>query len=179
MTPGCSARQSSVSNFRLNLQFFIFNLELSRKSNWKLETEFMDVYHKVLVKLYEMTGGRYTQAVDFKDLVRSQGFHGNYEDIFQKLSVQGWIAETPKANFVKITHWGVKEAQKASSGTVESASADSKELRRAATELIGDTREFLIILEEFTRNLSEENFKQAERKFGELNSAFLKIKQSI
>lgn len=137
----------------------------------------MDVYQKVLVKLYEATGGRDTQAVDFKELVKSQGFHGNYEDIFQKLNNQGWIAETPKANYVKITHWGVKEAKKAASGAVEPD--DSKELKKAANRLIGDTKEFLIMLEEFSANTSTDNFKEVEKKFGELNAAIGKLKETV
>jgi len=72
----------------------------------------MDVYQKVLLKLYQVTGGKDSYTVDLKDLVKGQGFLGNYNEIFQMLNGQGWIAETPKANYVRITHWGVKEAKK-------------------------------------------------------------------
>lgn len=138
----------------------------------------MDVYHKVLVKLYDATGGRDTQLVDFKELVKSLGFLGNYDDVTQKLSSQGWIAEASKENFVKITHWGVKEAQKALSG--EGGDVDStQELRKTAGRLKEDTKHFLIMLEEFAADASKEKFALVEKKFGELNSAIAKLKESI
>ncbi len=137
----------------------------------------MDVYHKVLVKLYEATGGRDTQTVDFKELVKGQGFLGNYEDILQMLSGQGWIAETAKLNFVKITHWGVKEAQKSSDGATGDDS--SQELKKTANRLIGDTKALLTMLEEFAADTSKENFGQVEKKVGELNSAIAVLKNSV
>ena len=138
----------------------------------------MDVYHKVLVKLYEATGGRDTQTVDFKELVKAQGFLGNFDDIFQRLSGQGWVAETNKANYVKITHWGVKEAQKAASGTTDAVD-ESQELKKDANRLMSDTRQFLIMLEEFAADASKEKFGQVEKKLGEINSAIDKLKKSI
>jgi hypothetical protein len=137
----------------------------------------MDVYHKVLVKLYEVTGGRDTQTVDFKELVKSQGFLGNFNDIFEKLNNQGWITETPKANYVKITHWGVKEARKSVSGTVDAD--DSKELKKSASRLASDTKQFLIMVEEFAASASKEKFEQVEKKFKEINSAIENLKESI
>ncbi len=138
----------------------------------------MDVYHKVLVKLYDATGGRDTLAVDFKELVKSLGFLGNYDDVTQNLSGQGWIAETTKANYVKITHWGVKEAQKATSGD-GGATNESQELKKSANHLREETKQFLIMLEEFAADVSREKFGRVEKKFGEINAAISKLKESI
>ncbi len=132
----------------------------------------MDVYHKVLLKLYETTGGKDSHTVDFKDLVKSQGFLGNYSDIFQMLSGQGWIAETPKANFVHITHWGVGEAKKSASVAPDASQA----IKREATRLIGETKQLLIMLEEFSSDVSPENFGQIEKKLNEINAAIGKLK---
>jgi hypothetical protein len=137
----------------------------------------MDVYHKVLVRLYEATGGRDTQTVDFKELVKSLGFHGNYEDIYQRLSVQGWIVETSKANFVKISHWGVKEAQESVSGAP--APTDSSELKKSADRLIKEAKELQRLVEAFAADASAENLEPVERKIAELNSAIAGIKESI
>lgn len=136
----------------------------------------MDAYHKVLVELYKATGGRDTQAVDFKELVKNQGFLGNYDDIFQVLSSQGWIAETTKSDFVKITHWGAKEARKSSDGATGD---NSQELKKAANRSISDAKELLTTLEEFAAETSQENFGRVEKKFGELNSAILKLKSGV
>ena len=137
----------------------------------------MDVYHKVLVKLYEVTGGRDSQTVDFKELVKSQGFFGNYEDILQMLSGQGWIAETTKTNYVKITHWGVKEARNSAAGT--SADSSSQETTKTVNRLKSETKEFLAMLEEFADDLTKENFGRIEKKMGELGAAVNKIKESL
>ena len=138
----------------------------------------MDAYHKALVKLYDATGGRDTLAVDFKELVKSLGFLGNYDDVTQNLSGQGWIAETNKADYVKITHWGVKEAQKALSGDGGEVD-ETLELRKSANRLKDETKQFLIMLEEFAGEPSKEKFGQVEKKFGELNAAIAKIKESL
>lgn len=138
----------------------------------------MDVYHKVLVKLYDATGGRDSQAVDFKELVRGLGFLGNYADILQNMSDQGWIAETTKANFVKITHWGVKEAQKSLAGSSDN-SENSKELKKIANNLRDEAKHLLIMLEEFSSDVSKEKLAQIEKKIGEINTTIAKIKTSL
>ncbi len=135
----------------------------------------MDVYHKVLLKLYEVTSGRDSVTTDLKDLVKNQGFLGNYNDIFQMLSGQGWIAETPKLHFVKITHWGVTEVKKAGGDLPDK----SRILKKEAVRIASETKLFLILLEEFSSNTSESNFGQLEKKFSEINSAIGKLKSSI
>lgn len=135
----------------------------------------MDVYHKVLVKLFEATGGRDTQTVDLKELVKSEGFLGNYNDIFQLLSGNGWIAETTRADAVKITHWGVKEAKKSKSGVPDNSLA----VKREANKMISSAKELVILLEEFASDMSKENMKQVEKKFDEIYSAIDKLKAGI
>ncbi len=135
----------------------------------------MDVYHKVLLKLYQVTGGKDSHTVDLKDLVKNLGFLGNYNDIQQMLSGQGWIAETPKLNYVRITHWGVKEASKSDNGVPDAGQADKKEANR----LIAETKQFLIMLEEFASDASEENFGRIEKKASEINAVIGKLKTGI
>ena len=135
----------------------------------------MDVYHKVLLKLYQVTDGKDSLTVDLKDLVKNQGFLGNYNDIFQILSGQGWISETPKLHFVRITHWGVKEIKKTSGNEPDNAQILQKETARITSE----TKQFLILLDEFSSNASKENFAQIENKISEINTAIGKLKSSI
>ena len=135
----------------------------------------MDVYHKVLLKLYQVTGGKDSATVDLKDLVKQLGFLGNYDDIAQMLSGQGWIVETPKLNYVKITHWGVKEANNSDNGQPDATQAIKKE----AAKLIGETKLFLIMLEEFVSDASKENLAHLEKKVNEINQAIGELKSSI
>jgi hypothetical protein len=132
----------------------------------------MDVYHKVLKRLHEATGGKDSQIVDFKDLVKSAGFLGNYDDIIQFLSSQGWIAESTKENFVRITHWGVNEAKKSSAG----APHDSiQETKKEANRAVSQAKEILIVLEEYAAHPTKENLEQVTKKITALNSSVEKL----
>jgi hypothetical protein len=136
----------------------------------------MDVYQKVLLKIYQVTGGKDSQLVDLKDLVKSLGFLGNYNDIFQKLNEEGWIAETPKLNYVKITHWGVKEASNSYSfEKPDAAMIMKKEVMR----LVGETKQFLILVEEFAFNAKKANFNEVQKKLNDINSAIKKLEANI
>lgn len=132
----------------------------------------MDVYQKVLFKIYQVTGGKDSQLVDLKDLVKNLGFLGNYNDIFQKLSEEGWIAETPKLNYVKITHWGVKEAS--SLGNFEKPGA-AMTIRKETLRLVAETKQFLVLLENFAANASESNFDEVQEKINGIHSAIKKL----
>jgi len=135
----------------------------------------MDVYHRVLVKLYEVTGGK-PETVDLRELVKKEGFLGSYPQIFEHLSRQSWITETPRVDSVKITHWGIKEAQKAqTSGGGDDSLAVKKEVNRT----ISETRELIKIFEDLANDVSKDNIARAEKKLGEINSAIQKLKSSV
>lgn len=137
----------------------------------------MDIYHKVIVKIYEATGGRDSQTVDLKDLVKKMGFIGHYADIFNRLSGEGWIAEDRKADFVRITHWGIAEAKKAS----ESSENDKTELAKSANaaNCANLAKEFASLVEKFAQNASKENLQNAEAKFAEMETAFNLAKNEV
>ena len=135
----------------------------------------MDVYHRVLAKLYEITGGRESEAVDLKELVKKEGYLGSYPQIKEHLSGQSWITETSRLDSVKITHWGVKEAKNSQT----SGGSDSNAARKEISRTISDTRELIIFLEELANDVSKENILKAEKKLGEINSAIQKLKSSV
>ncbi|MEO8072418.1 MAG: hypothetical protein ABI686_04145 [Acidobacteriota bacterium] len=135
----------------------------------------LDLYHKILMKLYEVTKGKDSQIVDLKDLVKNQGFLGSYHDIFQFLSIQGWIMETSKADYVKMTHWGLKEAKK-TQGNIENLTDD---LTEKANNLTKRVKELLTTVEEFATETSAENFEQLELKMDELKSAVNTLKDNF
>lgn len=135
----------------------------------------LDLYHKVLMKLYEVTKGKDSQIVDLKDLVKNQGFLGSYHDIFQFLSIQGWIMETSKADYVKMTHWGLKEAKK-TQGNIENLTDG---LTEKANNLTKKVKELLITVEEFATETSAENFEQLELKMDEIKSVVNTLKDNF
>lgn len=135
----------------------------------------MDVYHRVLIKLYEVTGGKESETVDLKELVKKEGYLGSYPQIKEHLSGQSWITETSRVDAVKITHWGVKEAKNSGSGGNDDMLAVKKEINRT----IADTRELVIFLEELAADISTENVSKAEKKLAVINSAIQKLKSSV
>lgn len=135
----------------------------------------MDVYHKVLVKLLDATGGKETEVVDLKELVKKEGFLPSYEQIKSQLSRESWIAETQRQDAVKITHWGVKEARTAKGG---GDSADQS-VKKATTRLLADGRELLVFLEELAGDASKDNVAKAEKKLAELSSALQGLKSGV
>lgn len=135
----------------------------------------MDVYHKVLAKLFEATGGRESEAVDLKELVKKEGFLPSYPDIFQHLSRQSWIAETPRADVVKITHWGISEAKK----TAASGADRGQTVKRESTRVISEARELIAILEEFSNDPGRESFAKAERSAEAIMAGIRRLKETV
>lgn len=129
----------------------------------------MDIYQQVIVKLYEVTGGKESIAVDFKDLVKKLGFYGHYPSIFERLSQEGWVAEDRKADFVKITHWGIAAAKKA-----QPAEDDSTTPATSANAAVCENlaKEFANLIGNYAKDASEENLKKAQNKFSELETTF-------
>jgi len=135
----------------------------------------MDVYHKVLLKLYELTGGKESETVDLKELVKKEGYLGSYPQIKEHLSGQSWITETSRVDSVKITHWGVSEAKKSGTADSENSIALKKEINRT----ISETRELIIFLEELANDVSGDKFSKVEKKLAAINSAIQNLKSSV
>ena len=135
----------------------------------------MDVYHKVLVKIYEITDGKETVNVDLNDLLKAEGFFSSIESISHHLSTESWVTETAKQNVVRITHWGVAEAKRVLSDTPDIAQSITKDANR----LIADSREFVIMLEDFAAAASSDKFNTIEKRFSEMTSLVARIKGNM
>lgn len=135
----------------------------------------MDVYHKVLVKLYEDTGGKDSVDVDMVDLLKREGFFPSLQNILQRLLDESWVAETSRSNVVRITHWGVAEARRTLTDTPDKSVALSKDTTRLITEM----REATILAEDFSASPSPEKFKNLEQKFSELAAIVSRIKINV
>ena len=135
----------------------------------------MDVYHKVLKKLYEITGGKDTVDVDLVELLKREGFYPSIDSILKHMTRESWVTETSRENVVRITHWGVGEARRANSDTPDSA----LEIARHANRLLSETREFLIVLEEFISRQTGENIGRVDKKFLEMSAVLAKLKENV
>jgi len=70
---------------------------------------------------------------------------------------------------------GVKEVKESGNNFPDSTQIDKQE----ATRLIFETKQFLIMLEEFASDASSENFLQSEKKINEINMAIERLKSSV
>lgn len=123
----------------------------------------MDTYHKVLTKIYEMTGGKELVDVDLTDLLKKEGYFPSLEEISNHLKTEGWVTET-RANVVRITHWGAAEAKKAGTSGSDAAKAIEREGRR----LLAESREFSAVVEAFLGDPSSEHISSVRKKFAEM-----------
>jgi hypothetical protein len=138
----------------------------------------MDTYQKVLVKLYEETGGKETRQIDFASMLKKMGFYTSFTDILTRLNREGWITDAPTTNYVFITHWGAMEAKKALKNEAKGETkidAVKKEITRAITT----NKEFGIMLEDFTNDISNDNFANVQKKFDELATILNQIKSNL
>ena len=137
----------------------------------------MDVYQRILLKVYEISGGKDTADVDFADLVKKEGFYSNLPGILDQLISQSWITETSRKNIVRLTHWGVQEAKKLQTSSPEAAKY--ARTKKETNHLIIEVREFARMLEDFSAEQSKDNFAKVESKFFEINQAIANIKTNI
>lgn len=125
----------------------------------------MDTYHKVLVRIFEETGGQELVDVDLADLLKKEGYFPSLDEICNHLKAESWVTES-RSNIVRITHWGVAEAKKAGSVRPDAVRA----LERDTRLLLAETREFGVVIEEFLADPSSERRDGLQKKFAEMNS---------
>ena len=135
----------------------------------------MDVSHKILTRIYEVTGGKDTVEVDLNDLLKQEGFYSNIDNISQHLQTESWVAETPRPRVVKITHWGTAEARRVLTNTPDL----KREISKDANRLLAEARELLIMLEEFASSPAGPKFDPIRKKFDGLDSILTKIKDKL
>lgn len=135
----------------------------------------MDVYHKVLVRIYEITGGKETADVDLVDLLKREGFYPSRDDIVTHLSNESWVTRSARPYEVKITHWGVAEAKKAMANL-----PDKKQLaEKDANSLLNGSREFVIMLEEFAAGPSKEKLKTIDKRYTDLGAVIERLRSNL
>ena len=134
----------------------------------------MDIYQKVLVKLYSIAGDRDNSDVDIIELLKREGLYGSMNDIMSRLNGEGWITES-RPRHVKLTHWGVAAAKK-----LEKAGDNSENVvDRHAARLRSEVEEFAVLVDEFNGDATNDNFSRLDKKLAEINSVTAKIRESI
>ncbi|MER3430710.1 MAG: hypothetical protein C4325_05950 [Blastocatellia bacterium] len=135
----------------------------------------MNVYHKVLTKIYEVSGGKESVDVDLVDLLKKEGFYSNIDNISKQLEDEGWIAESGRRYTVRITHWGNMEARR----VLAEAPDKANELQKESTRLLTAGRELVLMLEEFESKPGEGKLLNIEKAVGGLQERINKIRKFL
>lgn len=135
----------------------------------------MDVYHKILTKIFELAGGKETVEVDMKELLKREGFFPSIDSISSHLLAESWITETGRKYFVKLTHWGIAESRK----SLTQAPGLGQDVVKNTNRLIAASRELAVMLEEFAGSTSPDQFKTIEKRFSDMASTLEKIKADM
>lgn len=135
----------------------------------------MDVYHKVLTKVYEETGGRETEEVDLVDLLKREGFFPSLESIASTLKSEGWTTIGSTNSKIRITHWGVAEAKRVLADKPDINQVISKE----STRVLNDARELVIMLEEFNAGPSKKKLETLEKRISDINASIERLKVNL
>jgi hypothetical protein len=120
----------------------------------------MNVFQKVLLKVFEISGGKDNVEVDFADLLRKEGFYSNIDGISGQLQDEGWITEAGRKHVIKITHWGAMEAKRLQSGGGTSAGAG---LEKEAKVLVNEAKTLVNLVEEFAANSESKKLDAVEK----------------
>ena len=126
----------------------------------------MDVFHKVLIGVFESVDGKENGVADLKEIVKKEGFLSNIDSINDHLCSEGWVAATERQNVVKLTHWGVAEAKR----TLTDSPDKNAEVEKASKKLLAGARELVIMLEEFSANPSKEKLNVVDKRVAELKA---------
>lgn len=135
----------------------------------------MDVYHKVLTKVFEETGGRETVEVDLVDLLKREGFFPSLESIDSTLKSEGWATVGSTSTKIRITHWGVAEAKRVLADKPDKNQVVSKESAR----LLNDARELVIMLEEFNAGPNRKKLETVEKRASEMGAVIERLKMNL
>lgn len=135
----------------------------------------MDVYHKVLTKIYSISDGREYADVDLAELLKKEGFFPSIDDIRTYMSSESWIAETDRTNIIRITHWGVAEAKR----SLSNAPDKNKLIEKESARLISAARELLVMAEELAGSPSEDKLTPIDDKISESTAIASRIRSNF
>ena len=134
----------------------------------------MDAYHKILSRIYEISGGKDSVDVDLVELTKKEGYYPSIDDIAFRLKGESWVTES-RTNVVRITHWGVAEAKKSGTSRPDAARA----IERDSRKLLAETRELSVVIEEFMAEPTKERFGPVAEKLALMESLAAGISKTM
>ncbi len=154
----------------------------SEQPSWPLDesgldstTSDMNVFHKILVKVFENTAGKDSVEVDFADLLKKEGYFPSIDSIYSQLQDEGWITEAGRKHVIRITHWGVSEAKR----VLQNSPDKVNEVEKNSTRLLNEARELIIMLEEFAAKPESKKLERIEKRIAELSDRSKVIREHL
>ena len=135
----------------------------------------MDVFHKVLARIYQISGGRETQEVDLIELLKKEGFYANRDNIKDQMSTEGWITDAARPGYVRITHWGLAEAKKSSGGGKKQENGIGPQIDKLKTS----AHELTVSIDELGKNTTAKSLKSVEKHLTDMNGVVSEIKDKL
>ena len=135
----------------------------------------MDVYHKVLTRLFKDSGGKETVKVDMGDILKQEGFFPSRDEISGRMVEEGWITESDAKYVVYLTHWGIAEAKR----TLSDVPDNSRALEKDSKQLISTAREFVVMTEEFAGEPTKSRLSVIEKRCAELGDLVSRVKANM
>jgi hypothetical protein len=135
----------------------------------------MDVYHKVLTRLFQDSGGKETVKLDMREVLKQEGFFASRDEILGRMIEEGWATEADTKYFVYLTHWGIAEAKK----TLSRAPDNSRALEKESKRLISTAKEFVVMTEEFAGEPTKSRLSVIEKQCAELGDLVSRVRANM
>ncbi len=135
----------------------------------------MDVYHKVLTRLFKDSGGKETVKVDMGEILKQEGYFSSRDEISSRMIEEGWITEADAKYLVYLTHWGKAEAKK----TLSNVPDNSRALEKDSKRLISTAKELVVMTEEFAGEPTKPRLSVIEKQFAELGDLMSRVKANM
>ena len=135
----------------------------------------MDVYHKILARIYKDSDGQESVRVDFGEILKQEGFFPSIEQIASHMIKEGWITDSDRKHHVQITHWGIAEAKKAAKGVPDS----SKAIEKDCNALVSRAKEITVMSEEFAGAPSKKKLNEIEKSLTEITKVIERLSDNV
>lgn len=140
----------------------------------------VDVYHLVLGKVYDASGGNAKKLVNMLEIIKQEGFSGAKDDIFELLNHEGWVVDSPTAGHVFITPWGMEEHKRFAARNAPNKQKLIEDAAKESNKAAATAREFADTLEQYAKALPvPEKEAEAKKIHADAMKLFDDLKKSV
>lgn len=140
----------------------------------------VDVYHHILGKVYEATGGQPKKLVNMSDIIKQEGFASSKDDIFEFMSHEGWIVDASRPGEIFLTPWGAEEHKRFSERNKPDKQKHIEDAVKASNQAASTARDLADTLEQYAKSLPLSNKEsEAKKLHADAMKLFEELKKSV